>query len=190
MYMENNYFIHLLPAVIPAQGRNYLVLGKYLLILSLFIWIQLQLCCVQTWNSNNGEHIWRELLMQKSHIFHPATGWEEKEQPNFTGTKAQLTEKIPELLKDNLGTKESKIVNLGISMKWCISSDCKSFSTMFSYSKISQFSEEILFSHFALPVLWGSKWHHPSPGNSGVAAVKFPLTNGIRGSPVAASPKK
>lgn len=90
MYMENNYFIHPLPAVIPAQGRNYLFLGKYVLILSLFFESSsnsCELCCVQTLNNNNGERIWRahgKLLMQKSSIFHPASGWEEKELPNFT----------------------------------------------------------------------------------------------------------
>lgn len=114
MYMENNYFIHLLPAVIPAQGRNYLFLGKYVLILSLLFEPSsnsCELCYVQTLNNNNGEHIWRahvKLLMQKFYIFHPANGWEEKRaakfhtRPTGTVTKAQLVEKIPELFQNGL----------------------------------------------------------------------------------------
>lgn len=114
MYTENDYFIHLLPAVIPAQGRNYLSLGKYVLILSLLFEPSsnsCELCCVQTLNNNNGEHIWRahvKLLMQKFLHFPSCQGMGGKRaakfhtRPTGTGTKAQLVGKIPQLFQGSL----------------------------------------------------------------------------------------
>lgn len=173
--MENNYFIHLLPAVTPAQGKNYLFLRKYVLILSLLSGSSsnsCELCSVQTLNNNNGEHVWRahvKLLGQKSYIFHPANGWQEKELPNFTpGPLAQWlkpssVEKIPELFQDSLWTKESKIANLGISMEWFthllqhFGLQIVQLASMqcFPTQRLANFHRKFNFLH---PVLWISKW--------------------------------